>query len=112
MNSALCVGITFNDDYTSIFINIWGALKKFILKKVQLAEHTVVSEIVDALLEDCEINKYKAETICEVIIASMDSYRKNFAKTTCPIAQEKITTAGKTKYQFNVAVNSYFQWVE
>lgn len=90
MNSALCVGITFNDDYTSIFINIWGALKKFILKKVQLAEHTAVSEIVDALLEDCEINKYKAETICEVIIASMDSYRKNF----------------------NVAVNSYFQWVE
>lgn len=112
MNSALCVGITFNDDYTSIFNNIWGALKKFILKKVQLAEHTAVSEIVDALLEDCEINKYKAETICEVIIASMDSYRKNFAKTTYPIAQEKTTTAGKTKYQFNVAVNSYFQWVE
>ena len=42
----------------------------------------------------------------------MDSYRKNFAKTTYPIAQEKITTARKTKYQFNVAVNSYFQWVE
>ena len=46
------------------------------------------------------------------VIASMDSYRKNFARTTSPIAQEKTTTAGKTKYQFNVAVNSYFQWVE
>lgn len=46
--------------------------------------------------------------ICEVIIASMDSYRKNFARTSTPIAIEKTTKDGKTKYQFNVAVNSYF----
>ena len=60
----------------------------------------------------CGINKYKAQSICEVVIASMDSYRKNFAKSTAPIALEKTTTEGRTKYQFNVAVNSYFQWVE
>ena len=42
----------------------------------------------------------------------MDSYRKNFARSMTPIAIEKTTTAGITKYQFNVAVNSYFQWVE
>lgn len=58
------------------------------------------------------MNKYKAQSICEVIIASMDSYRKNFARSSTPIAQERQTTDGKTKYQFNVAVNSYFQWVE
>lgn len=112
MNPALCVSVVFDNDYTSIFKNIWDSLKKFILKKVQLSEHTAVSEIVDAMVEDCGINKYKAQAICEVIIASMDSYRKNFARTSSPIAQEKTTTAGKTKYQFNVAVNSYFQWVE
>ena len=112
MNSALCVNIIFNNDYTSIYKNTWGVIKKVILKKVQLSEHTAVSEIVDALVEGCKINKYKAQAICEVIIASMDSYRKNFARTSSPIAQEKTTTAGQTKYQFNVAVNSYFQWVE
>lgn len=42
----------------------------------------------------------------------MDSYRKNFARTSTPIAIEKTTKDGKTKYQFNVAVNSYFTWVE
>ena len=112
MNSALCVNITFNNDYTSIFRNTWDTLKKLVFQKVQLSEHTAISEMVEVVAKECSISKYKAEAICEVIIASMDSYRKNFARTVTPIVQEKTTTGGKTKYQFNVAVNSYFKWVE
>lgn len=112
MTSALCVKIVFDNDYSSLFKNIWTTLRSFIGKKVVSSEHTAVEEIVNSLISSCNINKYKAQTICEVIIASMDSYRKNFARTTVPIAQEKTTNDGKTKYQFNVAVNSYFSWVE
>ena len=112
MNPALCVNIAFYDDYSSQFKNIWTAVKQFIVKKVISSEHTAVSEIASYLSESCGLNKYKAQTICEVVIASMDSYRKNFARTTSPIALEKTTNDGKTKYQFNVAVNSYFSWVE
>jgi len=112
INPALCVTVVFNNDYSSLFKNVWNALKGFIGKKVISSEHTAVSEIVESLAASCNINKYKAQAICEVIIASMDSYRKNFARTATPIALEKTTTGGKTKYQFNVAVNSYFQWVE
>ena len=112
MTPALCVNILFVNDYASIYRNMWDVLKGFILKKVQSSEHVAVSEMVQALTDGCGINKYKAQTICEVVLASMDSYRKNFAKSTSPIAQEKTTIDGKTKYQFNVAVNSYFQWVE
>lgn len=112
MNPALCVTVTFNNDHSSVFKNIWDAMRGFIGQKVISSEHTAISEIVDAISTSCNINKYKAQTICEVVIASMDSYRKNFARTTTPIALEKTTTDGKTKYQFNVAVNSYFQWVE
>lgn len=112
MTPALCVNVNLDVDYSSIFRNTWDAMKAFVLKKVQSSEHTAVSEIVDALVTECQINKYKAQTITEVIIASMDVYRKNFARSTSPIAQEKTTKDGKTKYQFNVAVNAYFQWVE
>lgn len=112
MNPALCVTVTFNNDYFSLFKNVWDALRGFIGQKVISSEHTAISEIVDAIAASCNINKYKAQTICEVVIASMDSYRKNFSRTTTPIALEKTTTEGRTKYQFNVAVNSYFQWVE
>lgn len=112
MSPALCVMVTFSDDYSSDFRNIWSSLKGFIGQKVISGEHTAVSEIVDALSNSCRLSKYKAQTICEVVIASMDSYRKNFARTATPIVLERTTNDGKTKYQFNVAVNSYFQWVE
>lgn len=112
MTPALCVNVTFTSDYSSLFKNVWSSLKSFIGTKVISSEHTAVSEIVEHLSVSCSITKYKAQTICEVVIASMDSYRKNFTKSTTPIALEKTTTDGKTKYQFNVAVNSYFSWVE
>lgn len=112
MTPALCVTVLFNEDSFSIFQTIWSALKGFIGKQVISSVHTAVSEIAAALTASCHINKYKAQTICEVVIASMDSYRKNFARTTSPIVMERTTKDGNTKYQFNVAVNSYFQWVE
>lgn len=112
ITSALCVSISYVNDYDSVFQNIWGNIKGFIGKKVISGDHTAVSEIAEALENSCGIKKYKARAICEVIIASMDSYRKNFARTSTPIAIEKTTKEGKTKYQFNVAVNSYFTWVE
>ena len=109
---ALCVSIAFADEFRSIFNNVWEVLKSFINKKVLSSEHTAVGEIVENLQKNCGIGKYKAQAICEVVISSMDSYRKNFAKTSSPIAIEKATTEGKIKYQFNVAVNSYFRWIE
>lgn len=112
MTPALCVNVGFENDYSSIFKNIWDAIKRFIFQKVQSGEHTAVTDISEELEHACGINKYKARTICEVVIASMDAYRKNFAKSSTPIAIEKTTIGGSTKYQFNVAVNSYFSWVE
>lgn len=112
MTPALCVSLAFVDDYDSVFKNIWGCIKSFIGKKVISGDHTAVVEIAEVLEKTIGVRKYKARAICEVIIASMDSYRKNYARTSTPIAIEKTTTAGNTKYQFNVAVNSYFNWVE
>ncbi len=112
VSPALCVSIAFSNDYNSLFSNVWSSIKKQIFIKVQSGEHTAVSEIAEGLEKDCEINKYKSRAICEVVIASMDAYRKNFAKSSAPIAIEKTTIGGNTKYQFNVAVNSYFSWVE
>lgn len=112
ITSALCVSIDYVNDYESVFENIWGCIKGFIGKKVISSDHTAVMEIAEMLKSTCGIRKYKARAICEVIIASMGSYRKNFARTTMPIVIEKTTKDGNTKYQFNVAVNSYFNWVE
>lgn len=109
---ALCVDVMLNNEYDIIFKKIWGEIKAFIKKKVISGEHVSLNEIIELLACNCGINKYKARAICEVIIASMDSYRNKFSKTTAPIVQEKTTINGNIKYRFNVAVNSYIGWVE
>lgn len=112
VHPALCVSVDFADDYNSQFEKLWRSLQGFIKKKVISSEHTAMIEIAEHIATECNISKYKAQAICEVILASMDSYRRNFSKGTTPIAQEKTTISGQTKYQFNTAVNSYFSWVE
>lgn len=112
MTAALCVTITFAEDYQSIFENRWHALQKIIVRKVRTYDYIDLSELASELADKSEISKYKALSICEVVIASMDSYRRKFSNTTTPIVRERTLKSGVTKYQFYIAVNNYFQWVE
>ena len=110
MNPALCVDIVYKEEYNSVFENIWSTIQGFVKQKVMSSEYTSIEDMA-AALKSCNIQKYKARAICEVIIASMNSYRKNFAKTQSPIAKDRTTKDGKASYKFEVAVNSYFSWV-
>jgi len=112
MTAALCVNISFERDYKSAFTNSWDAFKGIVYSKIRKGGYTDLSEIVQELGSACNFNKYRSLNICEVIIASMSVYRKSFAKTSAPIAFERVTGKGITEYQFNVAVNSFFDWVE
>ena len=112
MRAALCVSIEFAEDYASVFQKTWSTIQEFINKRVLLGTYTSLNEIAEYLSAKCNTSKYKAQSICEVIIASMDSYRRNFAKGTSAISTEKAMTDGTVKYQFNVAVGSYFNWVK
>ena len=112
MRAALCVSIEFATDYSSIFDNIWSVFQSIINESVLKGTYLSQNDITKSLSDKCKITKYKAQAISEVILASMDSYRKNFAKGTSPISTEKPMTDGTVKYQFHVAVNSYFRWVK
>lgn len=113
LNSALCVSIVFNSDYNSLFEKIWTAIRRYINKQIVAEVYISTDDIAEVLSNECNISKYKAKTMCEVVIASMDAYRKNnFSKSTSSISKEKTTNSGKVSYLFNVAVNSYFIWVE
>lgn len=112
MRAALCVSIEFADDYSSIFENIWSVVQEVINGSIRKGIYLSLKDIMDHLSDKCKVSKYKARSICEVIIASMDSYRKSFAKSTSPISKEMPLTDGTVKYQFFVAVGSYFNWVK
>ena len=112
ISPALCVSIEYTNDYNSKFENIWKVVKNFVHKKVLSGEFIPLGALIEELTEKLSISKYTAQTISEVLIASMDSYRKKFTKGTSPIVKERTTNNGITTYQFNVAVNSYMGWVE
>ena len=111
MRAALCVNIEYASDYSSVFNKYWTVIQKFINDKVRSEKYTSQEEIVDVLKVECGISKYKAQSICEVLIASMNSYRRNFMKGMSAISTEKAMKDNTTKYQFHVAVGSYFNWV-
>lgn len=112
MRAALCVTLEYASDYSSVFRKYWTAIQECINERVLLGTYISPDEIAETLSRKCEISKYKAKSICEVLLASMDSYRRNFAKGTSAISKEIVLTDGSVKYQFNVAVSSYFNWVK
>ena len=112
MRAALCVSIDFCSEYVVKFEKIWSVIQGYINEKILLMTYTSMEDIAKYISENCGISIYKAQSICEVIIASMDSYRKNFTRSMSPISTEKAMTDGSVKYQFNVAVGSYFNWVK
>lgn len=112
MRSALCVSIDYSTDYISVFEKRWSVIQECINKNVVMGTYISLNEIAGVLSTKCDISKYKAQSICEVLIASMGTFRRNFAKGTSAISTEKVMTDGSVKYQFNVAVSTYFNWVK
>ncbi len=112
LNAALCVSIEFANDYAATFRNIWSVLKKLAHEGIITQEYIAFNEFVKALEEECGIKKYKAQTICEVVFAAMEVFRKNYSQGITSIFQRRELQNGDVKYQFKTAINSYFNWVE
>ena len=112
LNPALCVSIIFANDYAALFRNIWRCLKKIAKDGIITQEYISATDIVSKIQQECHIRKFKAQAICEVIFASMDIYRRSYMHGTNSILQKRELQSGEIKYQFKVAINSYFGWVE
>ncbi len=112
LTSALSVDIKLTEDYEVKFSAIWECIKSIINESILTSKFYSLFDIVEKLKQQAGISKYKAESICEVLIASMDIYRKNYTRSASPIVRERPDQSGDIKYQFQVAVNSYIAWAE
>lgn len=113
MNQALCVSVEFADEYLSRFESIWSCLKNKTQESIVDSKYIMFSELVDALTSSVKgVSKYKAQAMCEVFISSIDMYRKNFSRTNASLYKTYFLSNGESEYLFNVAISSYFSWVE
>lgn len=112
LTAALCVAVEYSDDYVATFRKAWSAFKKLAHNGTISQEFISIDEFVKVLEEKCGVRHYKAQTICEVIFASMDIFRRNYSHGTNSIFQRRELQNGDIKFQFKTAINSYFNWVE
>ncbi len=112
LQPALCVEIKFEEDFRAIFQRLFGRFKAAVNFSVYNSKYISVEDLSEALASDKKISKYRAQNICEILIASMDSYRKNFNRKAHSIFAERTMPNGKSYYRFNTAMRFYFAWVE
>ena len=113
MNQALCVSIDFANEYMSRFDAIWACLKKKTQESIVDSKYIKFSELVSAITNSVGgVSKYKAQAMCEVFISSIDAYRKKFSRTNSSLYKTYFLQNGESEYLFNVAISSYFSWVE
>lgn len=112
IKSAFFVKVNLFENHKYNFRRYWEIIKKIAHVSIVNQEYIAIETFVDNLENECHISRYKAQLICDVIFASMDSYRGNFSKTAESIHQKKELNNGVIKYQFKTAIESYFSWVE
>mgnify|MGYP002623788845 CR=1 FL=1 len=105
---ALCVEIIFAGDFRAGFDNLFGQFKAAVMRSVKDSKYISVDDLIGGM----SVSKYRARNICEVLIASMNTYRKNFNSKAQALFAERTMPNGKIYYRFNTAIRFYFAWVE
>ena len=108
LHPALCVTIDFAANFMEKFKNLWLVFKKFIKDAIPLRKYLSVNDMVKNLVEQCGINKYKAQSVCEIIMAAMSACMRLRSKKMNPMFGTKTFGEGNVKYFFTVTVNSFF----
>ena len=92
---------------------IVSSLKAFINKRTIDGRHTGIDEMAEAIrTENPDLKRITARTICEVFIASMQTWQRKFTRGIHPAITAHPEISGRTKYSFNVFINSYFGWLD
>lgn len=114
LTPALNISVSFNDGYAAVWENIVNVLKAYIQQRVIDGQQAHMEDLVRALSEGCGLAEYKALAICEVAIASMETWQREYCKGINNVTAVSVQhdNSGRPRYAFRVAVNSWFAWLE
>lgn len=108
LHPAFCVTIDFASDFMEKFKILWSAFKNFIKESIPLRKYLSTGDMVDNLMEKCGVNKYKAQSICEIIMAAMSATMRLRSKKMTPMFGTNTFAGGQVKHFFTGTVNSFF----
>ena len=114
MQPACRIKITAKNQGMVIFQHVWKALKDFIHQQTIKGNYVSIEEMADVLKKAGfqKEHSYRILNFCEIFLASLDIYKREFAHNMQSIMQIRSTNQGKDTYRFSNGINRYFQWVE
>lgn len=112
LTPALCVTVSEQENGKTRYEQIIASLRNFISSRTIDGTQTRIGEMAQAVAADCGMTEFQARTICEVILASMETYQYKFAKGVNKIMSVQHNNDGSPRYAFKVAVSSWFSWLD
>lgn len=108
------VKLQLKKDGLLVFQNGWKALKNFAYGHSTKDDFVSKEQLVAALEQRgfLQGHRYQLLNFCEVLLASMNTYRREFTHGMQPILSTRVTRDGRETFQFRNAIRHYFQWVE
>lgn len=109
LTPALSVEIKLAADFQSKFQTAWDCFKKLVFDSIRRSVQLTFEDISARLAEQLSLNKYKAQSCCEVFLASLTVY-ENLKRTI--VAAPRPKSVSSIQYQFRVGIKKYFDWIE
>lgn len=106
------VEVNIKQNIQNKFMSIWTVLKECINKSIYDNEYILLTYIVTQLKEKCNISESSARFIIDVILTSIDEYKKNHFKYNNTQLLNRPLQDGRQMYKFDVAINHYLKAVE
>lgn len=114
MIPAFCMNIALSNNSDAIFSRVYDCLRNLI--KASVIEGKMISETsaLEAIRNTCDVSKYKAQSIWEVFISSVNGFRRS---SKAGISSSLMTvrptkTQADTLYGFKTAIDNYFYWLK
>lgn len=112
ISSAMSVEIYKCENYDAIFSHMAEGIKKLANLSIYQNRYLDESEMIDELMSICKVNRYRAESIISVFIASLDIYQKDYSqRMNTRMYKDRKSQTDNVSYQFNNAIREYFSWL-
>lgn len=94
------------------FMNIWTVINECIEKSIYENEYIQLSYFIEQITNKCKISENSARFIIDVILTSIDEYRRNhYQHHNTPLLNRPLQD-GRQMYKFDVAIKYYLRAVE
>lgn len=109
---AVSVEITMSENPISNYEKIVKILKNIITSSIYNRSFISKQEMVDTIQKECKFHHYKAESIINVFMSSLDIFQQQYSnKLNSKLYSTKALKNGNLLFSFSSSINQFYNWL-